>query len=61
MPPLHLQPVYRKMYDIKEGNFPISEEVMSKHFHLPMQVTISLDDAKYIANSVLKAVDKIKI
>jgi len=60
MPPLHLQPVYRKMYNTNEGDFPISENIMSKHFHLPMQVTISLKDARYIAESVLIALDRIK-
>jgi perosamine synthetase len=60
MPPLHLQPVYRKMYDTNKGDFPISEDIMSKHFHLPMQVTISLKDANFIAESVLTVLDRLK-
>lgn len=60
MPPLHLQPVYKKMYNTKEGDFPYSEDIMSRHFHLPMQVKISLKDAKYIAESVLASIEVIK-
>ena len=59
-PALHLQPVYRDMYGIKDGYLPVTEEVMNRHFHLPMQVTITVDDAKFIANSVLEAVENIK-
>ena len=59
-PPLHLQPVYREMYGIEEGYLPITEEVMTRHFHLPMQVTLTVDDAKFIASSVLEVVEKLK-
>ena len=58
-PALHLQPVYRDMYGIKDGHFPVTEEVMTRHFHLPMQVTLTVEDAKFIANSVLEVVEKL--
>lgn len=59
-PPLHLQPVYRKLYKTRKGLLPVTEKVMKRHFHLPMHVGISVSDAKYIAESVLKAAESIK-
>ena len=58
-PPLHLQPVYRQMYHTKKGLLPVTEEIMERHFHLPMHVRILPKDAEFIAKSVLKAVEKI--
>lgn len=34
--PIHLQPVYRKMYGYKEGAFPISEGLCEELISLPM-------------------------
>jgi dTDP-4-amino-4,6-dideoxygalactose transaminase len=48
------------MYGIEEGYLPITEEVMTRHFHLPMQVTLTVADAKFIASSVLKVIEKLK-
>ena len=59
-PPLHLQPVYRKLYKTKKGLLPITESVMKRHFHLPMHVGVSVNDAKFIAESVLEAVKKVR-
>ena len=59
-PALHLQPVYRKMYGINEGHLPVTEAVMKRHFHLPMHVGLTEDDARYIAKSVLEAVERVK-
>jgi len=59
-PPLHLQPVYRNLCDTQEGDFPVSEEIMNRHFHLPMHVDLTLKDAEFIANSVLEVIEKIK-
>ena len=59
-PPLHLQPVYQKIYGKLKGTLPITEDIMSRHFHLPMHVLLSQKDANYIAHSVLEAIEKIK-
>ncbi|GBE04758.1 L-glutamine:2-deoxy-scyllo-inosose aminotransferase [bacterium BMS3Abin10] len=59
-PPLHLQPVYRKMYRLRKGFLPVTENIMERHFHLPLHVGISANDAKYIAESVLEAAEKIR-
>ena len=56
-PPMHLQPVYKKLYGLEEGALPVTEDIMSRHFHLPMHVSLSQKDARYIANSLCKAID----
>ena len=56
-PLLHLQPVFKKLYNIKEGMLPKSEELAQTHICLPMHLRISVDDAKFIAKT-LKAILK---
>ncbi len=59
-PPLHLQPVYRQMYNTKKGLLPVTENIMQRHFHLPMHARILPRDAEFIAKSVLKTIEEIK-
>jgi len=47
-PPLHLQPVFKKLFGTKEGTLKRSEEVMKGHVCLPIHLKISEEDAKYI-------------
>lgn len=58
-PPLHLQPYFMKKYKIKKGFLKKTENIMSKHFHLPLHPLISTKDAKYIINSLLNSLKKI--
>ena len=44
-PPIHLQPVYKKLYNIKSNSLPITENIMKKHFHLPLHMKIRKKDA----------------
>ena len=53
-PALHLQPLYIKTLNCKEGMFPNSEEIMQRHFHLPLHMQITLEDAHYIGQSLIK-------
>lgn len=54
-PPLHLQPYFKKKYNIKSGYLKKTELLMSKHFHLPLHHSISINDAKYILNCLKKS------
>lgn len=58
-PPLHLQPVFKKLYDTKLGMLPFAEQEMKKHFCLPMNLEISEESAEYISNIVSDSLKKI--
>ncbi len=53
-PALHLQPLYIKTLKNKKGMFPRSEKIMQRHFHLPLHMKISIKDAHFIGQSLLK-------
>ena len=52
-PPLHLQPVYKKVLKGRKS-LKLSEDVLSRHFHLPLHMQISTNDAKFIILKVIK-------
>ena len=53
-PALHLQPLYKKTLNNKLGMFPNSESLMERHFHLPLHMQITSEDAHFIGSSLLK-------
>ena len=58
-PPLHLQPVYKKNNSMKKNFLKRSENLMKKHFHLPLHMQISERDAKYIITKLILEAKKI--
>lgn len=42
-PPLHLQPVMQHLFDSKNGNLPISEDILSRHLCLPVHPRMSVE------------------
>jgi len=50
--PIHLQPIYRKMYGYKEGDFPISEYHAKKCLSLPMFPDLSKEEIEYICEKI---------
>ena len=38
--PIHLQPFYKKKYNFKQGDFPISEKFYSREVSLPIYFTL---------------------
>lgn len=56
-PLLHLQPVFKKMYGIKEGLLKKTENLARRHFCLPIHLMIKDNDAKYIADAVKGAIE----
>jgi perosamine synthetase len=52
-PPLHLQPVFRKMFDNAPGMLPKSEEILSRHICLPVHARMRDIDAKFVAERLL--------
>jgi perosamine synthetase len=53
-PPLHLQPVFREMFDIKPGLLPKSEEILSRHICLPVHAQMRDIDAQFVAERLLQ-------
>lgn len=51
-PPLHLQPVYQRLLKVKEGEFPVAEEVCKRMMCLPMYSQMTLDEARYVVEKV---------
>ena len=51
-PPLHLQPVFRQLYNIDENFLPTSEEIMKRSICLPCHPNISNDEVDYVIKTV---------
>ena len=51
-PALHLQPVFKKLYDTYEGQLPYSEDYLSRHICLPCHPRISDEEAYYVADTL---------
>lgn len=54
-PPLHLQPVFKRVYGISEGHLPVTERAMKHFVCLPMYVGLKSDGAQFIADEFCKA------
>ncbi|KAF0135223.1 MAG: glutamine--scyllo-inositol transaminase [Candidatus Saganbacteria bacterium] len=53
--PIHLQPIYRDIFEYKEGDLPIAEEVLSKHeLCLPMFVGLTDEQVDYVLEALEK-------
>lgn len=51
-PPLHMQPIYRRLLRVKEGDFPQSEDVCRRMVCLPMYSQMTLNEAEYVVNKI---------
>ena len=54
-PPLHLQPVFKRLYGIKEGHLPRSENLIARHICLPCHPQMSQEDAKHVTSTLKEA------
>lgn len=50
--PIHLQPVYRRLYGFKEGDFPVSEMWGNTCLSLPMHPRLEADDVRFICEQI---------
>lgn len=48
-PPLHLQPVCRKLFGTAPGDCPRSEDLMARHLCLPVHARLRAEDAEFVA------------
>lgn len=54
--PCHLQPLYKRLYDYKEGMFPVAENILSKHICLPIYSDMTEAQAQYVIDSIKKVI-----
>ena len=50
--PIHLQPVYKKLYGYRGGEYPLSEEFSTKCLSIPMHPFLDIDDIKYVSEMI---------
>lgn len=56
-PACHAQPAFESYVD---REYPVSEELLLRHFSLPMYVEMDIEQAEYVANSVNTLLDDLK-
>jgi dTDP-4-amino-4,6-dideoxygalactose transaminase len=50
-PPIHLQPVFQRLYGTRAGQCPVAEDVCRRCLSLPMYSHLSLSDAEYVCDA----------
>ena len=54
LPVIHLQPFMRKMFNFKEGDLPIAEEISSQTLALPFYIGLKKEEVAYVCQQLLK-------
>lgn len=52
-PPLHLQPVMQRLFNTKQGNLPITEDLLTRHLNLPVNPRMSQEDVCLVVDTIL--------
>jgi len=47
-PPLHLQPIYKQLLGVREGDFPEAEDVCKRMICLPLYAQMTMEEAHYV-------------
>jgi len=58
-PPIHLQPIYRKLFGYTEGAFPISEEIFNQFVDIPCWVGMTEEQMKEVVEVITSAVEEV--
>ncbi len=56
--PIHLQPVYRRLYGYNEGEYPVSESVSREVLSIPMHPFLTNEEVNYISEKIHEFFDK---
>jgi len=59
-PPIHLQPIYKKIFGYKKGDFPIAEKVASSGFIIPFFVGLKNKEINRVCDTVKQAIRRSK-
>lgn len=54
--PLHTMHFYQRQYGYRNGDFPVTEDVFSRCFSLPIYAAMSDEDVSYVIDTVLSTV-----
>jgi perosamine synthetase len=57
--PIHLQPIYRKMYGYSGGEYPNSERASKECLSIPMHPFLKDDEIKYISEKIHEFFEKV--
>lgn len=52
LPAIHLQPIYKKLFNYKEGDFPVCEKVSNSTLALPFFTEIIEEEINYVYNTL---------
>ena len=55
--PCHLQPVFKELYGIKDGEFPVAEDLCKRQICLPVFATMTDEQARYVIDSLKEAIE----
>ncbi|HKZ93502.1 MAG TPA: DegT/DnrJ/EryC1/StrS family aminotransferase [Candidatus Bathyarchaeia archaeon] len=58
-PPLHMEPVYKRLLEVKEGDFPVAEDLCARMVCLPMYSQMTFDEAEYVVEKVKEVLAEI--
>lgn len=58
-PPLHMEPIYQQLLKVKEGDFPIAEDVCRRMICLPIYSQMNLDEAQFVVEGVEEVLSEI--
>jgi dTDP-4-amino-4,6-dideoxygalactose transaminase len=50
--PCHLQPIFKKLYGFKGGEFPVAEDLCNHHICLPVFAQMTEQQARYVVQSI---------
>lgn len=53
-PPVHAQPLYKKLYNYSESSLPITYKAWSKLINIPIWVKLSKEKQEYVANTLIE-------
>jgi perosamine synthetase len=56
--PIHLQPVYKRLYGFKGGEYPKSEELCRTCLSIPMHPHLTLDEIRYVSEKIHEFFEK---
>jgi dTDP-4-amino-4,6-dideoxygalactose transaminase len=58
-PPLHLQPVYKRLLGTKEGDFPNAEDACKRMLCLPLYAQMTIEDAQYVVEKLREIMSEV--
>jgi dTDP-4-amino-4,6-dideoxygalactose transaminase len=56
--PIHLQPIYKKMFGFRRGMYPASEELCRTCLSIPMYPDLSLDEVHFVSETIHRFFEK---